>query len=93
MMNPVIVVFMLAMGLAVGSFLNVCIYRLPRHESLLYPASHCPSCERSLSWFENLPLVSWLVLRGRCRTCRTPIGVQYPLVEAITLNMAGPLAG
>ena len=84
MMNAVIVVFMLAMGLAVGSFLNVCIYRLPRHESLLYPASHCPSCHRSLSWFENLPLVSWLVLRGRCRTCRTSIGVQYPLVEAIT---------
>ena len=84
MMNAVIAVFMLAMGLAVGSFLNVCIYRLPRHESLLYPASHCPSCARPLSWFENLPLVSWLVLRGRCRTCRTSIGVQYPLVEAIT---------
>lgn len=84
MMNAVIVVFMLAVGLAVGSFLNVCIYRLPRHESLLFPASHCPSCNRSLSWFENLPLVSWLVLLGRCRSCRTPIGVQYPLVEAIT---------
>ncbi len=84
MMNTVIVLFLLAMGLSVGSFLNVCIYRLPRHESLLFPASHCPSCDRSLSWFENLPLVSWLVLRGRCRTCRTWIGVQYPLVEAIT---------
>jgi len=83
-MNAVIAVFMLAMGLAVGSFLNVCIYRLPRQESLMYPASHCPSCGRSLEWFENIPLVSWLVLRGRCRTCRTPIGVQYPLVEAIT---------
>lgn len=84
MMNAVVVVFMLAIGLAVGSFLNVCIYRLPRHESLLFPASHCPSCDRSLSWFENLPLISWLVLLGRCRSCRTPIGVQYPLVEAIT---------
>ena len=84
MMTAVIVVFMLAMGLAVGSFLNVCIYRLPRHESLLYPASHCPSCGRSLSWFENLPLVSWIALGGRCRTCRARIGVQYPLVEAIT---------
>ena len=83
-MNTVIVVFMLAMGLAIGSFLNVCIYRLPRRESLMYPGSHCPVCNRSLAWFENLPLSSWLVLRGRCRTCRTPIPVQYPLVEAIT---------
>ena len=83
-MNAVIVVFMLAMGLAVGSFLNVCIYRLPRHESVMFPGSHCTVCDRSLDWFENLPLASWLVLRGRCRTCRTPIPVQYPLVEAIT---------
>ncbi len=83
-MNTVTIVFLLAMGLAVGSFLNVCIYRLPRRESLMFPASHCPVCDRSLAWFENLPLASWLVLRGRCRTCRTPIGVQYPLVEAIT---------
>jgi len=83
-MNTVIVFFLLAMGLAVGSFLNVCIYRLPRHESLIYPGSHCPVCDRSLAWFENLPLASWLVLRGRCRTCRTRIAVQYPLVEAIT---------
>ena len=84
MMNAVIVVFMLAMGLAVGSFLNVCIYRLPRRESLMYPASHCPSCGRSLSWFENIPLVSWIALGGRCRSCRSRIGAQYPLVEAIT---------
>jgi len=83
-MNAVIVVFMLAMGLAVGSFLNVCIYRLPRHESVMFPGSHCTVCDRSLDWFENLPLASWLVLRGRCRTCRTRIPVQYPLVEAMT---------
>jgi leader peptidase (prepilin peptidase)/N-methyltransferase len=83
-MNTVIVLFMLAMGLAVGSFLNVCIYRLPRRESVMFPGSHCPVCDRSLDWFENLPLASWLVLRGRCRTCRTRIPVQYPLVEAMT---------
>ena len=83
MMDTVIVVFLLAMGLAVGSFLNVCIYRLPRHESLMYPASHCPSCGRSLSWFENIPVLGWIALGGRCRTCRARIGVQYPLVEAI----------
>ena len=71
-------------GLAVGSFLNVCIYRLPRRESLNWPASHCTSCDRPLSWYENIPVASWLVLRGRCRTCRSRISVQYPIVELIT---------
>jgi leader peptidase (prepilin peptidase)/N-methyltransferase len=71
-------------GLAVGSFLNVCIHRLPRRESLNWPASHCTACSRPLAWYENLPLVSWLVLRGRCRTCREAISPMYPAVEAIT---------
>ena len=71
-------------GLAVGSFLNVCIYRLPRKESLNWPGSHCTSCNRPLSWYENVPLVSWLVLHGRCRSCAAAISVMYPLVEAIT---------
>jgi leader peptidase (prepilin peptidase)/N-methyltransferase len=72
------------LGLIVGSFLNVCIYRLPRRESVNWPGSHCTSCNRSLSWYENVPLVSWLALGGRCRTCRTPISAVYPIVEAIT---------
>lgn len=71
-------------GLLFGSFLNVCIYRLPRRESLMWPASHCPSCQRPLDWFENVPVVSWVVLSGRCRTCRTPISVMYPAVEVAT---------
>ena len=71
-------------GLIVGSFLNVCIYRLPRRESVNWPGSHCTSCNRSLSWYENIPLVSWLALRGRCRTCHTPISATYPIVEAVT---------
>jgi leader peptidase (prepilin peptidase)/N-methyltransferase len=71
-------------GLAVGSFLNVCIHRLPRRESLSWPGSHCTSCNRQLSWFENLPLASWLALRGRCRTCRAPISPVYPWVELVT---------
>lgn len=71
-------------GLLVGSFLNVCIYRLPRHESLLWPGSHCGSCGRALSWFENVPVVSWLLLRGRCRTCGAGISVMYPAVEIST---------
>jgi leader peptidase (prepilin peptidase)/N-methyltransferase len=76
--------FVLAFGLIVGSFLNVCIYRLPRNESVAWPGSHCTSCNRALSWYENIPVVSWMVLRGRCRTCGSPISIQYPLVEAVT---------
>lgn len=72
------------LGLAVGSFLNVCIYRLPLEKSLLWPASHCPSCTRQLYWFENVPVLAWMVLGGRCRTCRTRISSLYPLVEAFT---------
>jgi leader peptidase (prepilin peptidase)/N-methyltransferase len=72
------------LGLIVGSFLNVCIHRLPRRESVAWPASHCPGCGSTLRWFENVPVASWLVLRGRCRTCKTPIGASYPLVELVT---------
>jgi len=80
----VTIVFLLLFGLAVGSFLNVCVYRLPRKESLNWPGSHCTKCNRSLSWYENIPVVSWLVLRGRCRTCRDAISPIYPIVEAVT---------
>ena len=88
------------LGLAAGSFLNVCIYRLPRHQSIAYPPSRCPRCGRSLSWFDNIPVVSWLALAGRCRQCGGRIAVQYPLVEVATgalfvaivvLTPAGPL--
>ena len=72
------------LGLAVGSFLNVCIYRLPLEQSLLFPGSRCMTCNRSLAWYENVPVVAWLVLRGRCRTCHTGIPAVYPLVEAFT---------
>jgi leader peptidase (prepilin peptidase) / N-methyltransferase len=73
-----------AFGLLVGSFLNVCIYRLPRGESIVWPASRCASCKRELSWFENVPVVAWLALRGRCRTCQSHISAMYPIVEAVT---------
>jgi leader peptidase (prepilin peptidase)/N-methyltransferase len=72
------------LGLAVGSFLNVCIYRLPLEQSLLFPGSHCTVCSRTLRWFENVPVLAWVVLGGRCRTCHTGISVVYPLVEAFT---------
>jgi leader peptidase (prepilin peptidase)/N-methyltransferase len=81
---PVASLLFFVFGLLVGSFLNVCIYRLPRHESLNWPGSHCTSCDRPLSWYENIPLVSWLVLRGRCRTCHTPISPTYPIIETLT---------
>ena len=73
-----------AVGLAVGSFLNVCMYRLPRGESVVTPPSRCPSCGHRLRWFDNVPVLGWLVLRGRCRSCRTAISPMYPLVEVAT---------
>jgi leader peptidase (prepilin peptidase) / N-methyltransferase len=72
------------LGLAIGSFLNVCIYRLPLEQSLAYPPSRCMACNRRLSWFENVPVFAWLVLGGKCRTCRTAIPAVYPMVEAFT---------
>lgn len=71
-------------GLLVGSFLNVCIYRLPRGTSIVWPASACGSCRRELRWFENIPIVSWAVLGAKCARCKASISLQYPLVEAIT---------
>jgi leader peptidase (prepilin peptidase)/N-methyltransferase len=71
-------------GACIGSFLNVCIYRLPRRESLMWPASHCTSCGRTLAWYENVPVLGWLALRGRCRTCGSHISIIYPIVELIT---------
>jgi leader peptidase (prepilin peptidase)/N-methyltransferase len=71
-------------GLVVGSFLNVCIYRLPRGKSVVFPPSACGSCQRELRWFENVPVVSWAVLGGKCARCQAPISVQYPLVELVT---------
>ncbi len=90
---PTVAVAVLAalLGLFVGSFLNVVIWRVPRGESVVHPRSHCPSCDRQLTWYENVPVVSWVVLRGRCRTCRNPVSVRYPLVELLTAAVFGVL--
>jgi len=71
-------------GIIVGSFLNVVIYRIPKEESILFPASHCQSCNKPLKFYHNIPLVSWLFLGGKCSYCKTPISIQYPLVELVS---------
>ncbi|HSH70632.1 MAG TPA: prepilin peptidase, partial [Deferrisomatales bacterium] len=77
-------------GAVVGSFLNVVIHRLPRGESLSFPPSHCPRCAAGIRPWDNVPIISYLILRGRCRNCSQPISLRYPLVEAA---MAGLAAG
>jgi leader peptidase (prepilin peptidase)/N-methyltransferase len=74
-------------GLAFGSFLNVCVTRWPAGESVVKPRSHCRSCARTLTWWENIPVVSWLALRGRCRTCGASISWRYPLVEFLVSGL------
>ena len=75
------------LGLVFGSFLNVVIYRVPRGESIVVPRSRCPACGATLASFDNIPVVSYLVLQGRCRSCRAPISAQYPIVEILTASL------
>ncbi|NSW89312.1 MAG: prepilin peptidase [Firmicutes bacterium] len=69
------------MGLVVGSFLNVCIYRIPRRESVVAGASHCPDCGRKIKWYDMVPVLSYILLKGRCRFCKNRISLRYPVVE------------
>ena len=71
-------------GLIFGSFLNVCILRVPRRESVVSPGSHCPACGRAIRWYDNIPVLSYVLLRGRCRDCGKSISLLYPLVEILT---------
>jgi leader peptidase (prepilin peptidase)/N-methyltransferase len=83
-MDPLILAISMIFGAIVGSFLNVVILRLPEDNgSVVFPPSHCPRCKAPLSWFENIPLISYLVLRGRCGHCHAPISLQYPVVELL----------
>jgi leader peptidase (prepilin peptidase) / N-methyltransferase len=81
---PMLLIVVALLGLAVGSFLNVVIYRVPRDESLVRPGSHCPHCGHAVRNRHNIPVLGWLLLRGRCADCSAPISVRYPLVEAGT---------
>ncbi len=78
------IVLIFILGLIVGSFSNVCIYRIPRNESIVYPASHCPKCRSNISPKDNIPILSFILLKGRCRNCKSKISLQYPIVELLT---------
>jgi leader peptidase (prepilin peptidase)/N-methyltransferase len=86
---PVLALFAFLPGLALGSFLNVVAARVPRHESIVSPGSHCMSCGQAIAWYDNVPLVSYLALRGRCRHCGAAIGLRYPAVELGTALLVG----
>ena len=80
-MDPLLALAIFALGLAFGSFLNVCIYRMPRGLSVVYPGSACPGCKQPIAMYDNVPVLSWLLLGGRCRKCQTPISPRYMVVE------------
>lgn len=75
------IILIAIIGLCIGSFLNVCIYRIPREESISFPPSHCTNCERRLQWYELIPVFSYIFLKGKCKNCKEKISIQYPLIE------------
>jgi leader peptidase (prepilin peptidase)/N-methyltransferase len=83
-MSTIILILIILTGLALGSFLNVCIYRIPLKKSILFPSSFCPGCGAKIRAWDNIPLLSFILLGGKCRKCKTKISLQYPLVESIT---------
>jgi leader peptidase (prepilin peptidase)/N-methyltransferase len=90
MSNSLFTLFSFLLGLVLGSFLNVCIYRIPQRQSIVYPPSSCPECGRSIKFYDNIPVLSYIILLGKCRTCTKPIPIRYPVVELVTglLSMA-----
>jgi leader peptidase (prepilin peptidase)/N-methyltransferase len=89
--TPVLAAICVLLGAVVGSFLNVVIWRLPRGESVVAPPSHCPACGAGIRWYDNVPVLGWLLLMGRCRACKAPISPEYPLVEAANGALYGVL--
>ena len=83
-MDMLLLIFYTILGLLIGSFLNVCIYRIPLKKSIVWPGSSCPKCSKPIKPYDNIPVFSWLILRGRCRFCKNPISIQYPFVELLT---------
>ena len=91
-MNSILLVFFVSFGLIVGSFLNALIYRLPREINIAHPRSSCPSCNKLINWYENIPILSFIFLKGKCSGCGAKISFQYPLVELVTGIFAGLIA-
>ena len=77
----IIGIYLFTLGCCIGSFINVVVYRLPLDQSVIYPGSRCPKCKTKINWFDNLPLISWFLLRGKCRFCKTKISFSYPIIE------------
>jgi len=86
-LEPPQLALLVILGLAVGSFLNVCVHRIPLGQSLSHPGSRCPSCGYALRWFDNVPVVSYALLGGKCRQCRVPISIRYPAIEVATMGL------
>lgn len=86
-LDPLQLSILVVLGLAFGSFLNVCVHRIPRGQSLAHPGSRCPACAYELRWFDNIPVLSYTALGGRCRKCRAPISIRYPAVELATMAL------
>ncbi len=84
MYNIFLVVIIFIFGIVIGSFLNVLIYRIPKKENIAYPASKCQICQTSLKWWHNIPIISWIILGGRCYFCKSQISIQYPIIEFTT---------
>ena len=89
LVEPLVLPFAVALGAILGSFLNVLILRLPNEESVVYPGSKCPKCQTPIAWYDNVPILSWIVLGGRCRSCKAGISVQYPLIELLVAVLWG----
>ena len=80
----IILIYLFVIGCCVGSFVNVVIYRLPLNKSVVYPNSSCPKCNAKIKWFDNLPIISWFLLNGKCRSCKNKISFSYPIIEFFT---------
>lgn len=79
--------FVIVYGLLIGSFLNVCIFRIPKNQSISFPPSHCTSCKNKIKWYDLIPVISYIILKGKCRYCSEKISIQYPIIEIITASM------